>query len=63
MQYSAMDLVAASLNLMYPGKPYEWIQRAATEMVTFTDRYENPTQEQRADIDTRIRNMCTTGEW
>ena len=63
MQYSAMDLVAASLNLMYPGKPYEWIQRAATEMVAFTDRYENPTQEQRANIDTRIRNMCTTGEW
>ncbi|QMP84315.1 hypothetical protein HUN41_00223 [Streptomyces phage Coruscant] len=61
--YTAMDLVVSSLSLVHPDQPYEWIHRAATEMVAFADRYPEPTMEQRMALDERVRKMCTTGEW
>ncbi len=60
---SAINLIVASLDLAYPGKPYEWVEKAATEILHFPGRYPNATVEQEAALMERVQNMCTTGQW
>lgn len=63
MTTNVIDIICTSLNLVYPDRPCEWIERAAKEMFRFTDQNPNATQEQRIELDRRIQNMCTTGKW
>lgn len=63
MSGDAIDYIRVNLEMVYPNQPIEWLQRAAVEMFRFNDSYSNPTMEQRIELDRRIQNMCTTGQW
>lgn len=63
MSGDAIDYIRVNLEMVYPNQPIEWLQRAAVEMFRFNDSYDNPAMEQRIELDRRVQNMCTTGEW
>ncbi|AXH66680.1 hypothetical protein SEA_SPILLED_224 [Streptomyces phage Spilled] len=60
---SLIDITAASIALIHPGAPYEWIEKAAKEMIWFSSQNPNPSIEQMDALNERINKMCTTGEW
>jgi transposase-like protein len=59
----AIQTVAASYGLVYPGVPYEWLERAAKETLYWSANNPNPTIAQMNEHQARIQSMCTTGEW
>ncbi|QGH76467.1 hypothetical protein SEA_DAUBENSKI_197 [Streptomyces phage Daubenski] len=63
MAGSAIDIVMASYQLVYPDAPYEWLEKAAKETLYWSARTVNPTVEQMNTHQARIDKMCTTGEW
>jgi len=60
---SLIDIAAASIALVHPDAPYEWIEKSAKEMIWFSSQNPNATIEQMDALNERINKMCTTGEW
>lgn len=56
-------MITDMLQNTYPKAKTPWIRRATQDLIEWAAKNPNPTKEQIAAQDERVRIMCTKGRW